>query len=585
MKRSPSTAGSKPPAVFHRLAGLETEYGIRFVPAEGTAAASSKFQLYQAIVGAVRRRVLTVQAKHFKEGIFTANGGAFWFEAERPAAGGGLVEGATPECRGPRQLLLYQRAQDQLLAEVSSKADIEGTVRLIKNDRDSRDNVYGAQENYEVVLASGWRLASWRCGLALLSPLALLTWLACIAVVLLILVYFASAGVLFLLLQRFVPHRRSFALLLFGGDLLEGRATGAPLPAWLEGVILSLTRIITAPLAVTLLLLAHSTAFSTIRRQLLPFLISRPVFAGSGMVDGGGRFQLADKAPAMNCVLGYGGFLYDRPIFTLGHLFKALCVEAFFSPRDFADLFAARHRLQIGLGDSNMADVAEYLRIGTTMLVLDAIEAGALRDAPRVRRPIRALRAICADPELRRTVRISGGRSWTAIELQRFYLDACKRFLAAQPEVTPLAEDVVRRWEEVLDQLEHHPETLVGSVDWITKKYFLEQAGPDSSWEVRKKIDIRYHELSPDGYFQMLKDAGLAPMLLEPNEIERAIRSSPANSPATTRGHYIREFAPGADHLAVNWKSIVIGSGRRSRTIRLARYGQPRSRPDAPISA
>ena len=36
------------------------------------------------------------------------------FEAERPAAGGGLIEGATPECRGPREVLVYQRAQDRL---------------------------------------------------------------------------------------------------------------------------------------------------------------------------------------------------------------------------------------------------------------------------------------------------------------------------------------------------------------------------------------------------------------------------------------------------------------------------------------
>lgn len=33
--------------------------------------------------------------------------GGAWFETERPAVGGGLVEGSTPECRSPRQLLIW----------------------------------------------------------------------------------------------------------------------------------------------------------------------------------------------------------------------------------------------------------------------------------------------------------------------------------------------------------------------------------------------------------------------------------------------------------------------------------------------
>ncbi|MDP7305910.1 MAG: proteasome accessory factor PafA2 family protein [Pirellulaceae bacterium] len=132
--------------VFQRLVGLETEYAIRF-HSDDSQTARSKFRLYEALIGSLCRRVLAVPAKHFKEGVFTANGGAVWFEAERPAAGGGLVEGATPECRGPREALTYQRAQDRLLAESAKSAVTNGQMVLIKNDRDGHDNVYGAQEN------------------------------------------------------------------------------------------------------------------------------------------------------------------------------------------------------------------------------------------------------------------------------------------------------------------------------------------------------------------------------------------------------------------------------------------------------
>ena len=143
--------------------------------------------------------------------------------------------------------------------------------------------------------------------------------------------------------------------------------------------------------------------------------------AGAGMVDRQQRFQLADKAPAINCLVGYGGYLRDRPMFNFGHFFKAVSIEAFLSPRDYRDLFAGRQRLQIGLGDSNMADVAEFLRVGTTLLVLDAIEAGALPNPPQLAAPIQALHQICADTSLSTQVRLADGRCLTALQLQRFY--------------------------------------------------------------------------------------------------------------------------------------------------------------------
>src|SRR4029077_10678470 len=117
--------------------------------------------------------------------------------------------------------------------------------------------------------------------------------------------------------------------------------------------------------------------------------LSRAIVAGSGMLDEQGRFLLADKAPAINCLTGFGGLLGDRPIYCLGHFFKAVYADAWLAPRQYLRLFAERQRLQISLGDSNLADAAEYLRVGTTLLVLDVIEAGEMPRVPAVRRPIR----------------------------------------------------------------------------------------------------------------------------------------------------------------------------------------------------
>ena len=60
-----------------------------------------------------------------------------------------------------------------------------------------------------------------------------------------------------------------------------------------------------------------------------------------------------------------------------------MCRVVWLSPRDYFQLLQQRQRLQIGLGDSNMTETAEFLRVGTTALVLDVIEAGEMPPLPR----------------------------------------------------------------------------------------------------------------------------------------------------------------------------------------------------------
>ncbi len=565
--------------ILDRLVGLETEYAIRFHRSGADASVGSRFLLYQSLVSRLQPRMLTAPARHFKEGLFLANGGAVWFESERPAAGGGLIEGSTPECRGPRQVLLYQRAQDRMLGEAARTSDVDGRMTLIKNDRDGCDHVYGAQENYEAVVASGALLGAWRVGLILLVPLLLMTWLGFLLMIGCVLVYLAIAGLVFLPMQAVLRHPHRVALVLFGRDLVEGRETGGATPVWLESLLLLATRVVTAPLAVALWCMAALFAFRRIRHRLAPFLISRCVVAGAGMVDSDGRFGISDKGPAVNCVLGLGGFLKDRPIFTIGHFFKALCVESWASPRSFFRMFGQRQRLQIGIGDSNMAETAEFLRVGTTALVLDLIEADELPALPTLKNPIRALHAICSDPTLKQTVTLADGRQWTALDLQRFYWDACRQFVARHPEANREAHEVLQRWSDVLDSLEQVPGSsdvpleLIGLVDWATKLHLIKEAVDPNDWSTVKKVDICYHELSDNGYFSMLQSAGLTPCLIESNELDLAVRVPPPDSPATMRGHFIREFSGDADQqLSVNWQQVVLGRGFSAKVIPLAQY-------------
>jgi proteasome accessory factor A len=569
---------------FERLVGLETEYAIRFRPAEGTVGASNR-DVYEAVVDALKQQLLTVPAAGPKDGVFLANGGAVWFEAVHAADRAGLIEGATPECRGPRQLLAQQRAQDHLLAEAARTAAVTGEITLIKNDQDSRGHGYGAQENYEATLADGWRLVVWRTGLMLLLPLVLVSWLGLAAlIVTLFALFLATISAVLIGATCVATARAALGRPSPGrqfGDLVETAAQ------WLVRVLAELETaiglVLFGPLAVALGLLVRAAAFVPQRRALTAFLASRAVLSGAGSLDRQDRFLLADKAGTLNKLVGFFCFRWDRPVYSFGHLLKPMLYRAWHAPREYWRLFAPRQRLQVCLGDSNLCDEAEYLRVGTTLLVLDAIEAGHLRRAPRLWRPVRALHVLAGDPSLSARVRARGGRTYTALELQAHYLEACRTYVAALADPPVEAHEVLRRWAQALADLAHHRRRLVGRLDWVTKEFLLAEAGRDAPWAARKKIDLRYHELSPEGFHRRLRDAGHTDVLIGADELDRAARTPPPGTPATTRGRYIREFSTGGGRFVADWHQVVIGRGREKRVIDLE--PRPPSRPARPTAS
>lgn len=556
--------------IFERLIGLETEYAL-FRPATADDDGQSRFEVFRALVASLRKRIPTVAAQHFKEGVFHAAGGAVWFETERISSGGGLVEGSTPECRGPHQMLVWQKAQDQILAAALDDAT-QGQTKLVKNDRDAFGNVYGAQENYEATLATGWRLLLWRASLIAIFPLVLITWVALWIVMGAVLLYALLAVLVYLVFERLVRRPQRLATTLFGCTFDRLGEAGPAGPRWMEQALSVVVRVIAAPLAGALLIAIAFTSFSPQRKRLLPFLASRVVFSGSGMIDDQGRFLLADKAPAMNCHIGFGGLLGDRPIFSFGHFYKTIFSDSWMAPAEYLRLFSPRQRLQIAIGDSNLCDVSQYLRVGATLLVLDMIESGDAGDLPLLRRPLAACRAFVGDPTLQATAALTNGRQMTALQLQRAYCEACRQFLAKHPGATAEAFRVLSLWDETLTALETDPQSLVGSIDWITKKRLIDENTDATSPKSQKKIDIKYHELSSGGYFQKLLAAGLIRELTTAEEVERAMRCPPSGTPASVRGQFIREFAGGDSPVTANWHSVFLGRGRRRRIIKLSDY-------------
>jgi len=501
--------------LLDRLCGLETEYAIRFSPVGSERPSNEK--VYDAYAVAVASLVETRPGVRERE-LFLANGGAVHYEALAYAHADGLVEGATPECRGPNEALLYQRAQDALL--VAARPFVEkrvgGEVGLLKNCRDAAGHIYGAQENYDVDIARGGWLVVWRVGLALVTPLVLVSLL----VVLALFVALIAVALPVVLVGAFVSvalERKQTVL----HRALARMSRPTQLALWhLEKTIWELS-------LVPFLLLCRAVAFRHLRPVLTPFMISRPIITGAGTLDGD-AFALSEKGIAVRrrVRIGLGN---ERVIFDAGNLCKQV-------PKlwRYLRLYRRRQRLQLGLSDSNMAQIAEYLKLATTCLVIDLAEQGLLDDLPRVRHPIRALHAIVRDPTLTTKVAMSDGTSRTAIEIQRMYIARAKAAAADDLE----ASTVVGRWSQIVDRLEAEPDALVGWLDWITKRALL-AASDDAA--ARKKIDLKYHELEV-GYFAQLEAAGLAPTLVTADEARAAWTEPPQATPARARARLIADL-------------------------------------------
>ncbi|HHO54022.1 MAG TPA: hypothetical protein ENK18_24910 [Deltaproteobacteria bacterium] len=540
--------------MLRRLLGTETEYAIRFSPEPGVDHPGNEV-LFSAIQEAVGSLVCTRPGQGLldtmRHRVFTENGGSLYYEFMPRSPEGGLVEAGTPECRTPAQLLCYQRAQDRLLRTATHQAQhalarrgIDGQLALLKNCRDAQGNVYGAQENYEAILCSGPGRLLWALAVCAALPLALLAALI-------------HLGLIISVLSLVVPllFVGVFALAMSGHeDAVERCMRWFDWIGWIERPIATALYF---PAVVWMAGAVRALAFRPYRRGALGFLVSRCVVTGAGTLGDDGQLVLSEKALAIRRLTRCTVDPDDRGLLEVGHLMKPLGALAWLDWRSVVALFRPRQRLQLGLSDANLCDVAELLKIGTTALVLDLVEAGQLDDAPVPADPVAACHAIARDPTLRRAIPLRGGGHATALQLQRFYQRRAEAWLAQTDTISIDAHGIVTRWGWVLDQLESDPDALFGHLDWITKAKLLDEAS-ELEPAMRKKIDLRYHELG-SGYHAWLDEAGLCPRLVADAEIERATRQPPPDTPASQRGRLIRSLSKAGTDAAVSWSTIKTG--------------------------
>jgi proteasome accessory factor A len=219
-----------------------------------------------------------------------------------------------------------------------------------------------------------------------------------------------------------------------------------------------------------------------------------------------------------------------------------------------------------------MSEIATYLKVGSTALVLAMIEDGWFTQSGidlSVDNPVPALRAVSHDPSLTHLVRLRDGRQLTAVQLQMEYLDQARKYVADRlgSDADVQTRDVLARWEAVLTALETEPMSLADQLDWVAKLALLEGYRERESlgWDAAKLhlVDLQYSDVRPDkGLYNRLVARGSMQTLIPAAEVARAVTEPPADTRAYFRGRALAKY--GRSVAAASWDSVIFDVGRDS---------------------
>jgi Pup amidohydrolase len=305
-------------------------------------------------------------------------------------------------------------------------------------------------------------------------------------------------------------------------------------------------------------LMDRAAPFNRIVAGVTPHFVTRQIFAGAGKVgaetathDGTNvEFQLSQRAEFFEEQVGLETTL-KRPIV---------------NTRDEPHADPHRYRrLHVIVGDANLAEVATFLKVGTTSLVLAMIEDDVSGSRSLVLAdPVTAMHDVALDRTLTRSLPMADGSTATALAIQ-WELFSLARKYADEEGLDCLGDEavgrqVLARWEEVLHGLETDPMSLYRQVDWVAKLQLIEayrdRHGCEWSDHRLAALDLQYHDLRPSRSLFARLDTE---RLVDEASVVAAVTEPPRGTRAWFRGECLKKWPSAV--VTANWDSLVFDLG------------------------
>jgi Pup amidohydrolase len=305
-------------------------------------------------------------------------------------------------------------------------------------------------------------------------------------------------------------------------------------------------------------LVDRSVPFADVVAALAPHLLSRQIICGAGKV--GWECEVLDElAPAFQIAQRSEFF---EELVGLETTLKRPIVNTRDEPHADPERF---RRLHVIIGDANMSQTATLVKVGSTAVLLAALEEwGPGAFPPMPRQPVRAVRVFGADPSLQAAVVSEDGRSYTAWDYQdqlwtlaRSYID---RTGGAPVATTDECEMILRQWRELLDGVRDDRASVADRIDWVAKerlvtgyadRYRLAPTDPKL-----KAIDLQYHDLRPER--SLAARSGLRE-LVPVSSWTKSVTEPPTDTRAYFRGSCLQRYPDAV--VSANWDSLVFDLG------------------------
>lgn len=291
----------------------------------------------------------------------------------------------------------------------------------------------------------------------------------------------------------------------------------------------------------------------------IPFLVTRQIYAGAGKIlstTRGPVYSLSQRAEHIWEDMS-SATTRSRPII---------------NTRDEPHADAEQYRrLHVIVGDTNMSQYTNFLKVGAASCVLTMIEHPGfdLRDLS-LENPIRAIREVSSDITGRLKVRLRNGKEMSALEMQEHLLERALRFQELHgfnaDETTALG-----MWRETMEALSRDPMVLKDRIDWVTKWYlvqrYMERHDVDLSHPAVQMLDLQYHDIDPRrGLHNQMASSGHVLSLVGGDDIVRAMDDAPRDTRAHLRGQFIKAAKATGKDYTVDWVHLKLND-QSQRTV------------------
>jgi proteasome accessory factor A len=230
-------------------------------------------------------------------------------------------------------------------------------------------------------------------------------------------------------------------------------------------------------------------------------------------------------------------------------------------------------RLHVIIGDANMSDFANILKVGSTSLVISMIEDGFVDfEEVDLLNPVGVVKEVSHDLDIKNTYPTNGGKKYSAIDVQEWYLEKSKLYLDQQG-YDDNSHQVIDFWEQAITGLKNNKEDLADRIDWIAKlvlvNRYQEKDNLTLNDDLIKSLDFKYSEItSDDGIAQVLRRKKFLKSYLDTTEVEKAISEPPVDTRAWFRGKSISKFSKSV--AAASWDSLILDIDKNQPLFRIS---------------